>query len=121
MARRARHPGRARATLIAVVRGRDDDDGQARLLEAASTVLPNPERHRDRLIALRGDVTQPGLGLSRQTRDELAEHVTEVVHSAASVSFALPLDEARAINVEGTRHVLELAELCHARGGHRRL
>jgi nucleoside-diphosphate-sugar epimerase len=33
------------------------------------------------------------------------------------VSFALPLDEARAINVEGTRRVLDFAGLCAARGG----
>lgn len=117
----ARYLERSQATLIALVRGRDDDDAQARLLKAASTVVPEPERHRGRLIALRGDVAQPGLGLSRGRREELAEQVTDVIHSAASVSFALPLDEARAINVEGTRHVLELAELCDARGGLRRL
>jgi long-chain acyl-CoA synthetase len=32
-----------------------------------------------------------------------------IVHCAASVSFGLSLDEARAINVEGTRRMLELA------------
>ena len=33
------------------------------------------------------------------------------------MSFTLPLDEARAINVAGTRRMLEFAELAHARGG----
>ncbi len=37
--------------------------------------------------------------------------MTTIVHSAASVSFALPLAEARQINVDGTRRMLELAEL----------
>ena len=32
-----------------------------------------------------------------------------VIHSAASVAFDLPLEEARAINVEGTRRVLDFA------------
>jgi nucleoside-diphosphate-sugar epimerase len=36
------------------------------------------------------------------------------------VSFALPLDQARAINLAGTRRMLELAELAHARGGLKR-
>jgi nucleoside-diphosphate-sugar epimerase len=43
--------------------------------------------------------------------------VGEIVHSAASVSFNLPLDEARAVNLDGTMRVLELAEGCQARGG----
>jgi len=32
-----------------------------------------------------------------------------IVHCAASVSFGLSLEQARAINVEGTRRMLELA------------
>jgi long-chain acyl-CoA synthetase len=36
----------------------------------------------------------------------LPDDVTHVVHCAASVSFTLPLHEARAINVEGTRRLL---------------
>ena len=36
--------------------------------------------------------------------------VTRVVHCAASVSFTLPLHEARAINVEGTRRLLAACE-----------
>jgi thioester reductase-like protein len=72
-----------------------------------------------RVLPVRGDVTRPGLGLHRR-HDALAEQVNEVVHSAASVSFDLDLDEAREINVEGTRQMLELAQLCEARGGLRR-
>jgi long-chain acyl-CoA synthetase len=44
------------------------------------------------------------------------------VHSAASVSFSLPIAESRAINVEGTRRILEFADLVQRRGdGLRRL
>ena len=35
-----------------------------------------------------------------------------MVHCAASVSFDLSLPESRRVNVDGTRHVLELAERC---------
>jgi nucleoside-diphosphate-sugar epimerase len=39
----------------------------------------------------------------------LAAESTMIVHCAASVSFGLSLDEARAINVAGTRRMLKLA------------
>jgi len=39
----------------------------------------------------------------------LAESIGSVIHSAASVSFELPIEEARAINVHGTHRVLDLA------------
>jgi long-chain acyl-CoA synthetase len=72
-----------------------------------------------RVVPVCGDVTCPGLGLRRR-RDALAGQVNEVMHCAASVSFDLDVDEARAINVEGTRRMLELAQLCESRGGLRR-
>jgi len=72
------------------------------------------------VLAVRGDLTQSGLGLRGRQRDGLAERISEVVHGAASVSFALELDASRAVNVEGTRRVLEFARHCQARGGVRR-
>jgi thioester reductase-like protein len=73
---------------------------------AAARRLPGHAR----LNAVAGDIEQPGCGLDRETADRLAEEVTTVMHCAASVSFDLPLDESRRINVDGTRHVVELAE-----------
>ncbi len=69
---------------------------------------------------MRGDITQAGLGIPGGL-DWLAEQVSEVVHSAACVSFELRLQTARAINVDGTRRVLEFAERCHVRGALRRV
>jgi thioester reductase-like protein len=64
------------------------------------------------LTAVAGDIEQPGLGLARPTADRLADEVSTVVHCAATVSFDLPLDKSRRVNVDGTRHVLDLAERC---------
>ena len=36
--------------------------------------------------------------------------ITTVIHCAASVSFTLPIEEQRAINVEGTRRLIEAAK-----------
>jgi thioester reductase-like protein len=83
--------------IYALVRAPDDHGAAAR--------LPSHER----LSALAGDIEQPGLALSGHTVGRLAEEVTTVVHCAASVSFELPLDESRSINVDGTRRMAELA------------
>lgn len=116
----ARYLERTERTVYALVRARDDAEAQARLRAAVARVVDVPGRFDHRLLAIRGDVALPGLGLSRSRRLALAESVTEIVHAAASVSFTLPLEEAREINVEGTRRLLELAELCTAHGELRR-
>jgi len=112
----ARYLERSDRTIYALIRGSDQDEAGERLRAAAQTVVHDAHRFDHRLVAVRGDVTTPGLGIDPDLREQLAEEVTAVVHSAASVSFSLPLDEARAINVDGTRRVLELAELCAERG-----
>ena len=61
-----------------------------------------------RAVAIAGDLTAPRLGLGER-HDEIAAGVGTVIHSAASVAFDLPIEEARAINVEGTRRVLDFA------------
>lgn len=116
----ARYLERTDRTVYALVRARDDAEAQARLRAAVGRVLEAPDRFAHRLLAVRGDVARPGLGMPRSRRLALAESVTEIVHAAASVSFTLPLEEAREINVEGTRRMLELAALCSAHGELRR-
>ena len=86
--------------VYALVRADDDDHAAGR--------LPAHER----LTAVAGDIERPGLGLADGARDRVRDEVTNVVHCAASVSFDLPLEESRTVNVEGTRNVLELARSC---------
>ena len=74
-------------------------------------------RYRDRVEAVAADMTAPDLGLSPAQRERLAQRVTTIVHSAASVSFSMGLQESREINVAGTRRMLELARLAQERGG----
>ena len=101
--------------VYVLVRAADGDDARQRVRRTVQGLLGRPDAHADRIVAVPGDITRPGLGLD--AADELAEDVTDVVHGAASVSFELGLDESRAINVEGTRRMLELAALCRRRGG----
>jgi thioester reductase-like protein len=102
------------------VRGEDDHEVTVRVEHTLLSLFGANHPYRERVVAVRGDITHPGLGL-RAHGDELAERVGEIVHGAASVSFELGLEASRAINVEGTRQVLEFGERCHQRGGLRRL
>jgi thioester reductase-like protein len=104
----ARYLERTNRPVYALVRG---DDPDTRLRERLSVLL-GENVSSDRLVAVRGDVESDGLGLSPADRDRVAGDVREVVHAAASVSFELPLDASRRINVEGTRHVLDFSRTC---------
>jgi long-chain acyl-CoA synthetase len=106
----------------ALVRARDDAEATERVRRALEPVLPSAgDAIEGRVVAVAGDLERPHLGIPWQRRDAIAPHVSHIVHAAASVSFALPLERARQINVEGARRVLELAEHCAARGGLERL
>lgn len=101
----------------ALVRAPSQKAATERLRATLSSLLGDADAYADRVEAVAGDLLAPGLGLSPRRRDELAEQVDEVIHAAASVSFSLPLEEARAINVAGTQRVLELASWVQRRGG----
>lgn len=75
--------------------------------DAASAVLP------PNVQPVLGDVTAGlHLGMGEAEAGELRARVTRIVHCAAATSFSLPLEEARAVNVEGTRAVLDFARAC---------
>lgn len=98
------------------MRAHSDEAAHARLAATLAAAGVDERAWEGRVVAVAGDVTEPGLGLSEARRDEIATSVEHVIHSAASVSFSLPLDQARAINVDGTRRVAELAQRAADRG-----
>ena len=113
----ARYLERTGRHLYALVRAGDDAQAAARLGQAIRARFGRADAHSGRVTPLAADIERPALGLEAGRRDWLAERVSDVIHAAASVSFSLPLDRARAINVEGTRRLADLAELCRRRGG----
>jgi nucleoside-diphosphate-sugar epimerase len=58
---------------------------------------------------LRGDIAQPYLGLDRADFDNLACRIDGIVHAAAITDFAQSAEAIHQANVDGVRHVLELA------------
>jgi long-chain acyl-CoA synthetase len=105
--------------VYALVRGKDDGTVAARMEHTLRSLFGADHPYAGRVVAVRGDIKHPGLGL-RSGGDALAERVSEIVHSAASVSFELALEPSRTINVDGTRRMLEFAARCQARNGLRR-
>jgi thioester reductase-like protein len=114
----ARYLERSGRRIVTLVRSADDRAARERV----DSVLENlfgtrAKEHQGRIDTYAADLTSSGLGLDPGLRRQLAGRVTTIVHSAASVSFTLPLDEARAINVEGTKRMLEFADEARESGG----
>jgi thioester reductase-like protein len=114
----ARYLQRGDRNVITLVRSDSHEGARARIDGVLDNLFGDDAPvYRPRVHAVAADMTAPGLGLTEAERTALAERTNKIVHSAASVSFTLPLAEAREINLEGTRRMLELAELARAHGG----
>jgi thioester reductase-like protein len=114
----ARYLERSDRPIITLVRATDDRAARARVDAVLNNLFGvRGRRYSKRVDAVAADLLAPGLGLSSARLQTLARRASTIVHSAASVSFTLPLEEARAVNVGGTRQMLDLAELALAHGG----
>ena len=73
-------------------------------------LLTKPETE---ISVVEGDICAgPSLGLAPELIESLTATTTHIIHCGGSTSFTLPLSEARALNVEGTRNVLDFARHC---------
>jgi thioester reductase-like protein len=66
----------------------------------------------NRITAVKGDITEPGLGLDAFTRSRMRHEVTAIVHAAADTTFSRSLDESRRTNTIGTASMVEFALDC---------
>ncbi|HVO19812.1 MAG TPA: SDR family oxidoreductase [Anaeromyxobacter sp.] len=77
--------------------------------EAAAVVERNHPQAAGRVRLVAGDITTAGLGAG----DALEKgEVVEIHHLAAIYDLGVSAELGQLVNVEGTRHVLELAEQC---------
>ena len=91
------------ATLALLVRSSSTQSSQQR----GDDLVPAADRGRVEVYP--GDVSQPNCGLDPAAYSRLSALATRVIHSAATVRFDHTLDEARRVNVEGTRRILDFA------------
>jgi nucleoside-diphosphate-sugar epimerase len=80
-----------------------------RLAEAAPG---RPAPSLERLEAVAGDVSQPGLGMAPETAHRLAREVGTVIHAAADTRFTAPREELWRANAEAVEHLAEWARGC---------
>jgi thioester reductase-like protein len=64
-----------------------------------------------RIHLVEGDITRPDLGLGDRY-DEITAATTEVYHLAAVYDLEVARDLAMRVNVDGTRHVVDLCRAC---------
>ncbi|GGY57058.1 SDR family oxidoreductase [Parvularcula lutaonensis] len=99
------------------VTGRMKDAGW----EVIGLVNRNPDIRRndnapvEGIATVRGNITQERFGLSQEEWDGLSSHIDFIVHSAAVTDFTEETDLHRAVNVEGTKNVLELTKKAGAK------
>jgi len=91
------------ARLALLIRPRQGQTPEQR----AESILQSAELSRVRVYA--GDVSEPNCGLDDSTWRDLAAKATRVIHCAATVSFDQSLEQARHMNVDGTRKMLDFA------------
>ena len=79
-----------------------------------TSILPATTQRADVFI-LEGDFCAgPSLGLAPGVIETLERETTHIIHCGGSTSFTLPLSESRALNVDGTRNVLDFARRCRS-------
>jgi thioester reductase-like protein len=111
-----RYLERTERPIYALIRAESDLQASQRMHSILASLFGDPDPYLTQVIPIAADVESAALGLDDDRREQLASRVTEIIHSAASVSFTLPLPESRRVNVEGTRRLLEFADLCQRRG-----
>jgi long-chain acyl-CoA synthetase len=115
---------RSDRSIVALVRASDRGEAAERVRGAIAEVAPPDllDDYMSRCAAVPADLLADDLGLHDGERDELARGCDEIIHCAASVSFDLPLDAARAVNAAGAARIADVAARAAVRGdGLRRL
>jgi thioester reductase-like protein len=102
-----------RAKIHVLVRASDEVQGKQRLRAAMDSMGPCGaglmQMFESRVIPVCGDLGQPGLGLTQDLWDFLANEMDSVYHNGATVNYLFNYDRMRDANVMGTNEVLRLA------------
>lgn len=97
--------------ITLLLRAPSDDDLAARLAALCQfwQIEATDKPTRERVRALRGDVTRPDFGLDAVAYRQLCAECTHIIHSAGNVRMNLPIEQARRSSVDSARHILALA------------
>lgn len=107
-----------RSKVYCLVRARDRAHGMARISAMVSVYDDAPSTQaalRARVEAVPGHVTDARLGIGGDIFQDLLQDAALVIHAAASVNLISDFKELQAVNVEGTRNVVDLCLAIGAR------
>ena len=104
-------------TIYALIRAADSTSAAHRLSRAWWDWPELAGAIGNRVQVLVGDVGQARLGLSEDDYAGLVAGLTHIVHTAADLRVNAPIAELRKTNLQGTGHVLELAQAAQADHG----
>lgn len=101
------------STIYMLVREKKGKGVHARIDELLDEIIFDKvklsnQKYKHKVIGISGDCSLAGLGISLNDRNMLERNVDIVFHAAATVRFDEDLDLAYAINVNGTKHVINL-------------
>jgi long-chain acyl-CoA synthetase len=95
--------------IVALVRAADRDEAQRRLVRAWWDWPELVAEIGRRIEPVPGDVREPDLGLDADDRANVVGRTTRIIHAAADLRLDASLEDARRVNVGGTKRVLGLA------------
>ncbi len=107
--------------ITALVRAGDDEAAALRLSRSWWDWPELAQAIGGRVSVLRGDVSEPRLGLGEPEYHELVRSVTHIIHAAADLRIDAPIEEVRRTNVLGVANVIDLARAAHRDHGLGRL
>ncbi|WP_432155594.1 amino acid adenylation domain-containing protein [Streptomyces sp. bgisy153] len=99
---------RTTGRILCLVRASDEQHGLDRI-RASHQRHVHSALTSERVQAVVGDLSKPGLGLSPGRFEELGATVDAVYHFGGQVNFVYPYHELRPANVEGTYEIIRLA------------
>lgn len=82
------------------------------LAESRAQEMMVAQEAAGRIELVEGDITLPFLGMSQSQYEQLTKEIIEVYHLAAVYDLGVGRALAMRVNVDGTRHILALAETC---------
>lgn len=85
------------------------NNGLVRISQAFQRIKEEKPEMMKRLVAVQGDVTFDGLGLSGEQRERICRETDIVYHFAATLRLEANLKDAIQMNTTGTKRVLDLA------------
>jgi thioester reductase-like protein len=97
------------ADIVCLVRADDEKSAMARIVANMKKYGLQLGDRANRIHAVTGDLTQPKLGLSSGSFNQLAQDIDVIIHNGADVNLASNYAALRDVNVSGSQEVIRLA------------